>query len=272
MKTNLLRSLVNTLALTGGLLLVDSSRAAVTSVINSPVGSYATIQFIDTTSLNPSFNPGTTSLNQNITPWGGAAPINNTLSTTTDPVTFDFAQGDIVANVIGGNYSIALNNVVLNQIAGNTGFADLIFSFSVEFQLDGAGLLSQATVFPNFSVNGTVQSSIGSFASVNGNINYYGTDYYGVYGLLDTVNYNALFNTPGNFSSIISGVSINVTTPNLAPNTVLDLVGYLDFKVDPASINAETVPVPEPGSGLLLGFAAVSGLLWRRYARPAALS
>jgi hypothetical protein len=272
MKSNSFRSLVTTFALTGGLLLGDSARAAVSSIINSPTGSFASIQFIDTTSLNPSLNPGTTSINQNVTPWGGVPPINNTLSLTTDPVTFDFAQGDITADVLLGNYSLTLNNVVLNQIAGNTGFADLIFQFSVEFQLDAFGLPSQATVFPNFAVNGTVQSSSGSFAAVKGIIDYYGVNTAGTYGVLETVNYNSLFNTPGNFSAIVPGIPVNGTTPTLVGGTTLTLVGYFDFTVDPANINVETVPVPEPGTGLLLGLAAVSGLLWRRFARPIAVS
>jgi hypothetical protein len=159
-------------AVTYGLLLVGSARAAVTSPINSPAGSYASITFDDTASLNPSFIPGTTLLNQNVSPWGGVPPINNTLSSTTDPVTFDVAQGDIVADVIGGNYSISLNNISLSQAPGNTGLAHLLYQFSVEFQLDGAGLPSQATVFPNFAVNGTVQSGSGSYAAVKGYINY----------------------------------------------------------------------------------------------------
>ena len=268
MKTNLLRSLAAILALTGGLLLCDSARAQVVG-INSPGSaygvSYSSIQFIDTTSLNPSLVPGTTSLNQNISPWGGSNPINNTLSLTTDTVTLDTAQGDIVADVIGGNYSLVLNNVLLNQAPLNTGFADLIFSFSVEFQLDPInGLATQPTVFPNFSVNGTVQNSSGSFAAVKGNIDYYGVNTAGTYGIVESVSYNSFFNTPGSFSATVSGTPVNTFTPTLAANTTLTLVGYFDFTVDPASISAETAPVPEPGSGLLLGLAAVSGILWRK--------
>lgn len=264
MKTNLFCSLVATLALTDGLLLCDSAKAQVVG-INTPGSSYSSILFNDTTSFERGqFFLGTTSINQNISPWGGAATINNTLALTTDPVTSDFAQGNITADVIAGNYSIALNNVVLNQAPNNGGFADLIFQFSVEFQLDPIlGLPSQATVFPNFSVNGTVPY-FGNFASVNGYINYYGVNVAGPSLLLDTVNYNSLFNTTGSFSSTVNGTPVNGITPNLLANSTLTLVGYIDFKVDPASINAETLPVPEPGSGLLLGLAAVSGLLWRK--------
>jgi hypothetical protein len=209
--------------------------------------------------LDPSLNPGNNFI-QPITPWGGAAPINNTLPLATSGIG-DTAKGIITADVIAGNYSLSLNSVLLNQAALNTGFADLIFTFSVEFQLDAAGLPSQATVFPNFAVNGTVQSAAGSFASIKGFINYTGVNAAGTISTLDTVNYNALFNTPGNFSGTVAGVPVNGTTPVLAPNTTLTLSGMIDFTVDPANISAETVP--EPNSGLLVGFAVLGGLLGR---------
>jgi hypothetical protein len=260
MKTNFLRLLISTVVLIGGLLPGVSSRAAV-SGINSPAGSFATIQFIDTTSLDPSSNPGLTSLNQTITPWGGGPPINNTLSLTTDSVTLDTAQGDIVADVIGGNYSLALNNVLLNQAPLNTGFAHLIFQFSVEFQIDAFGLASQPTLFPNFLVNGTVQNTTSSFAAINGWIDYYGVNAAGTYGVLETVNYSALFNTPGSFSGTVSGIPVFGTTPNLVANTTLTLVGNIDFMVDPASISVETVPEPTTG---LLALLSLPALLLRR--------
>jgi hypothetical protein len=262
MKTNVIRPFLATFALAGGLLPLDSARAAISNVINSPGSSYATITFKDTTSFDPLLTPGVTSINPTISPWGGAAPINNTLPLTTDPITFDFAQGDVTADVIAGNYSIALNNVVLNQAVNNTGFAHLIFAFSVEFQVDALGLPSQLTQFPNFLVNGTVQNIAGSFAAVNGFIDYYGVNTAGTYSVLETVNYNALFNTPGNFSALVNGVPVFGTTPALVPNTTLTLVGNIDFMVDPASISAQTVP--EPGSSLLLGLAVLGGLVQRR--------
>jgi hypothetical protein len=259
MKSSILRTITIIIASIGGLLLGDPARAAVVSTINSPGSSFSTNSFIDTNSFDPSLNPGST-YNQFVSPWGGAAPINNTLPLTIDPIG-DSAKGNITADVIGGNYSLALNSVLLNQAPLNTGFADLIFTFSVEFQLDAAGLPSQATVFPNFLVNGTVQNSAGSFAAVKGFINYSGVNTAGTISILDTVNYSALFNTPGNFSGTVAGVPVNGTTPTLAPNTTLTLSGMIDFTVDPANISAETVP--EPGSGLLVGFAVLSALLWR---------
>lgn len=258
MKTTSFRLLLTTFALTGGLLLGDSARAAVTSPINSPAGSYSTITFNDTTSLDPSLNPGGL-YNQNITPWGGLPPINNTLPLTTDPIG-DFAKGNITADVIAGNYSLALNSVLLNQAPLNTGFADLIFTFSVEFQLDAAGLPSQPTIFPNFTINGTVQNTAGSFAAVNGYIDYYGVNTAGTYGVLETVNYNALFNTPGNFSGTVAGVPVNGTTPALVPNTTLTLVGRIDFTVDPANISVETVPEPSTIGLVVAGLLGLLGL------------
>jgi hypothetical protein len=258
MKPTIRNTITIVIASIGSLLLGDSARAAVSS-INSPVSSISAISFIDTNSYSPSFVQGGI-YNQTVSPWGGAAPINNTLPLTIDPIG-DLAKGNIMADVIGGNYSLTLNSVQLNQAALNTGFADLIFRFSVEFQLDGAGLPSQATIFPNFVVNGTVQNSGSGFAAVKGFINYTGVNTAGTISLLDTVNYNALFNTPGNFNGTVGGIPVNGTTPTLAPNTTLTLSGMIDFTVDPANINVETVP--EPGSGLLVGFAVLCGLLWR---------
>jgi len=268
MKSSTLSTITIVIASTGSLLLGDSARAAVVGTINSPVSSISAISFIDTNSYSPSLVQGGIYF-QNVSPWGGAAPINNTLPLTIDPIG-DLAKGNIMADVVGGNYSLTLNSVQLNQAALNTGFADLIFRFSVEFQLDAGGLPSQATVFPNFVVNGTVQNSGSGFAAVKGFINYSGVNTAGTISILDTVNYNALFNTPGNFNGTVAGIPVNGTTPTLAPNTTLTLSGMIDFTVDPANINAETEIVPEPGSGLLVGFAVLSGLLWRLMLRKAA--
>jgi hypothetical protein len=260
MKIKSIRFVLNSIALTGSLLLVNSAGAAV-SGINTPAGSYAQIQFLDTTSLDPSSNPGSTSINQSISSWNGAT---YSLALTNDPVTLDTAQGDITAGFLGNSYSIALNSIVLTQAPLNTGFAHLIFDFSVEFQLDALGLPVQPTLFPNFLVNGTVQNTSGSFAAIKGFIDYYGVNTAGIYGVLETVNYNSLFNTPGPFSSTIVGVPVNGNTPLLVGGTTLTLVGTIDFMVDPANISVQTAPVPEPASGLLLGVAGLTGLLWRR--------
>jgi PEP-CTERM motif len=261
MKPTILRTITIVIAFVGSLLFGDSATAAVISPINSPASSFSTISFVDTNSMSPSLVFGGT-YNQTVTPWGGTAPINNTLPLTTDPIG-DFAKGNITANVIGGNYSLALNTVLLNQAPLNRGFADLIFTFSVEFQLDAAGLPSQPTVFPNFLVNGTVQNPAGSFAAVKGFINYSAVNTAGTVSILDTVNYNALFNTPGNFSGTVVGVPVNGTTPTLAPNTTLTLSGMIDFTVDPANISVETVPEPSAIGLAVLGLLGVVGLRHR---------
>src|SRR6266404_2903783 len=125
MKLSIRNTITIVIASIGGLLLGDSARAAVVSTINSPAGSFASISFVDTNSLDPSLNPGNNFF-QNITPWGGAAPIGNTLALSTSGIG-DLAKGNIMADVIGGNYSLSLNSVLLNQAVLNTGYADLIF-------------------------------------------------------------------------------------------------------------------------------------------------
>ena len=250
-------SLLPAVIIAGSLLLGNLVNAQVVG-INSPVTSYASIRFDDTTSLDPLLTPGITSITPTVSPWGG---LTHALPLTTDPVTLDFAQGDITAAVILGNYDIALNNVTLNQIVPNTGFAKLTFSFNVEFQIGAGGLASQATLSPIFLVNGTVQSSSGSFAQIGGFINYYAVNTAGTYTVVETVNYNALWNTPGPFSAIVAGIPVNGTTPALVPFTTLTLDGSISFLVDPASINVQTIP--EPGSAQLLILAAITGLLWR---------
>jgi hypothetical protein len=158
-----------------------------------------------------------------------------------------------------------LNNIVLNQAPNNTSFAHLNFQFSVEYQLDAFDLPRQATLFPNFLINGTVQNTAGSFAAVSGFIDYYGVNTAGTYGILETVNYGASYTTPGNFTATVSGIPVGGTTPLLVGNTTLMLVGNIDFMVDPASISVQTIP--EPASSLLLGLAALGGLLRLRAVR-----
>jgi hypothetical protein len=258
MKLTILKTFTIVITSIGSLLLSDSAHGQITG-INTPAGSFASIQFNDTTSLNPLSQAGST-YSSFISPWGGASQA---LALTTDPTTLDLAQGGLTAAIIAGNYSIALNNVVLNQALTNTGYANLILQFDVEFQIGAGGLAIQPTVFPNFAINGTVLNA-GGFASVTGFISYYGTATVdGVIGLMDTVNYNDTYNTPGNFSAVATGVPVNGFTDRLNPNSILTLVGDIDFKVDPADINVQTVP--EPASGLLVGLGAVlSVFLLRR--------
>ncbi len=264
MKTPLSRFLLTSAisALAAALILLTSAQAQVTG-INSVAGSFAAIQFDDTTSTAPP--PGVTNVNPTVTPWNGATW---SLPFTTDPNTFDTAQGDITGAVILGNYDIAFNNVLLSQAIGNTGFAHLIFNFSVEFQLGALGLPSQATLYPNFVVNGTVQPA--GFAKLNGFINYSGVNTAGTISVVETVNYNSAYLTPGPFTNTAAGIPVNGTTPALVANTTLTLSGMIDFMVDPATINAHSVTVPEPSSALLALLAAP--LLLRRRKGPIASS
>lgn len=261
MKTHFLRSCSIVLTVAGGLLLGDSARAAI-SGINTPGTSSALITFNDINSFDPLLTPGVTIGGPGASPWNGATV---TLSPTTDPVTLDYAQGDIDASFIGNTYSLGVNNTTLTQAPLNTGFANLLYQFSVEYQLDALGLPGQVTLYPNLLVNGTVQP--GGFAYVRGQI-----DYYNVSTLVETVAYSSIFITPGSFTGVVPGLPVSGVTPAMAANTTLTLAGFFEFVVDPASINVQSVLVPEPAGGLLLGFAFLSSLLWRRRASPATRS
>jgi len=240
----------------GGLVATGSAQAGIAS-INTPGTSMATINFDDTNSVAPP--AGITNIGPSVSPWNGTTV---SLPLTTDPSTSDFAQGDIVGTYIpsSNTYALNLNNVSLSQAAGNTGFADLAFTFNIEYQLDALGLPSQATLFPNFVVSGTVQSSSGSYAAIKGYINYEAVNTAGVMTVLDTVVYNTVWTTPGPFSGIAVGVPVNGTTPALVANTTLTLDGFIRFQVDPATINAQSFMVPEP-STFVLGALGALGLL-----------
>jgi hypothetical protein len=253
MKTNH-RSLF-VFALSCGLLIAGSAGAQITG-INLP-NSSVVIKFLDNNSLNGGF-PGSI-YSQVSNPWSGLLV---TLSQT-DPTTLDYANGDFFASGAGISYSLALNNVTLSQPVGNTGYADLNYQFTIEYQTGGGGLISLPTSFPGFLVSGTVQTGSGTFASILGSINYWGVDAAGVGTLLDTVNYNWLYTTPGTFNNLsVTGIANNGTTPALGPNSTLQLIGNITFRVDPATITVTTVP--EPGTLALVGLGAASLVAFRR--------
>ena len=236
-------------ALATGLILSASTQAQITGV-NSAVSS-SSIQFDDTTSFDPSSNPGITNTTLTLTPWPGFTT--HSFPSTTDPVTFDNAAGGITAGfgVPGPNdYDITFSGVSHTQAPLNTGTAHLIFTFVVEFQIGALGLPFQPTLFPSFSVNGTVQP-VGGFAFVGGFINYDAVNTAGTISTIETVNYNQLFNVPGPFAATVPGVPTFGNTPALVANTTLTLSGTISFQVDPASINAQSQMVPEPSSALL---------------------
>ena len=231
--------------------------------IGTPSSSFASIQFNDTTSVNPSAQPGVTNYTTTSPGWNGSS---FTMPTQTDPVTFDQATGNLLGQIINQTtYAVSLNGVTLTQLAVNTGYAKLNLSFDIQYVLDAGGLASQATLFPTFNVNGTVQPASTGFAEFGGTIDYYGTSTSGTFGLIDTVTYGTtggtpyVWNTPGPFSATVTGVPVVGTTPMLQGNTDLYLVGNFMFTVDPATINIATVP--EPATMCMLG---LGGLLLHR--------
>lgn len=231
--------------------------------INTPVTSMASIYFDDTNSVAPP--NGITNTGPSVSPWNGSTL---TLSPTTDPVTLDSAAGSIDATFVFASniYAINLTGVTLTQISTNTGYADLGFNFTVEYQLDALGLPLQATLYPNFLVSGTVQSNPGSFAMVSGYIDYSGVNTAGAISVFETVNYFSLWNTPGPFSGTAFGIPVNGTTPALVGNTTLTLNGFIHFIVDPATINAQSVQVPEASTlaFFALGLTGAAVLVRRR--------
>lgn len=244
------------------LTLCPQAHAAI-SGINTPAGSIASIIFDDTFSFDPLLNPGITLGGPVASPWNGALV---SLPLTTDPVTFDTASGDIDATFVGNAYAINLNNVLLNQAPTNTGTAHLTFNFNVEFQLDALGLPQQPTLYPNFVVDGTVQNIPGSFAALTGWIDYIGVDAAGIYSVVETVTYTAFWGTPGNFNTTVFGAPVNGITPLLPGGSTLTLNGVIMFQVDPATIGAYSVMVPEPSAAVLalVGGAATLALRAKR--------
>lgn len=238
-----------------GLLIAGSAGAQITGI--NLANSSVVINFWDNNSFNGGFPGGTYS--QVSTPWSG---LMITL-TQTDPTTLDYANGNFFASGAGNSYSLALNNITLSQPVGNTGYADLNYQFTIEYQIGGGGLISLPTSFPSFLVSGTVQTGVGTYASMLGSINYWGVDAAGVGTLLDTVNYNWLYTTPGAFNNLsVTGIANNGNTPALGPNSTLQLVGNITFEVDPATLNVEMVP--EPGTLALAGLGAASLLAFRQ--------
>ncbi len=240
-------------------LLLSASAQAQISGINVGTSS-ASIQFDDTNSTVPP--AGTTNVTQSTGPWAGVPTF--ALSVLPDPITADFATGDITATFAGSNYMVALNNIQLSQVNATAGFALLVFQFTVEYTLASA-LPLQATLFPNFLISGTVGTGGGSLAAMTGSIDYYDvTNASYSFGLLDTVNYNYLNLIPGPFvNAPVNGVPVNGFTPLIPVGSNLTLVGNFTFKVDPSSLSGQSYAAPEP-SVCILALAAGLPLLLRR--------
>lgn len=260
MKTATYRRLVTpTLGVLSATLLLATGASAQIGGINAGTSS-ASIKFNDTSSSVPP--SGTTNVTQSTGAWNGTlfSPL-----FPTDPTTLDFATGNIQAAGAGVVYSVLPGNIQLSQVNATSGFALLIYNFTVEYII-GSNLLSQPTLFPNFVVSGTVGSAPGSFASVTGTINYYDfSNAAYVNGLLDTVSYNYLNVTPGAFANApVNGVPVNGTTPLIPAGANLTLIGSITFTVDPSSISAQSFMVPEPSVGILALFTGLPLLLRRR--------
>ena len=238
------------------LLAAVSVEAQITTI--NPVSSYGTITFNDVNSLNPSLLPGST-YSLGSSPWTGAAV---SLSQT-DPTTLDFANGILDASTYGpSTYPILLNNITLTQPSGNTGFAQLNVQFGVQYQVGAGGLSAAAVQYPNFLINGTVQPASTSYASLSGYIDYFTVNAAGVGSLVDTVNYNWLYNTPGPFSGLsVAGVPTFPLLSAIGPNSTLVVTGSLTFVVDPASITVQTVPEPASQALAVAAVVALAGLV-----------
>lgn len=234
--------------------------------INTPGTSFATINFDDTNSIGPP--AGITNTGPSVSPWNGSLI---SLPLTTDPNTSDQASGDLTATFVfaSNTYGLTFNNILASQpLSTTTGIADLSFNFSVEYQLDAAGLPPQATLFPTFFLSGTVQTPPGSFAVFSGSLDYYGVVISGAVAQVETVSYFGLWTTPGAFTAVVPGTPTSGTTPALMPNTFLRIDGSFKFQVDPATIGGYARMVPEPGTwGLALAGGGLLLLAQRRRRR-----
>jgi hypothetical protein len=239
-------------------ILATGADAQITGI--NATASSAAIKFNDTNSVVPP--AGTTNVTQVISPWNGSL-FNPGFPT--DPNTLDFATGAISASGSGTSYSVLPSNIQLSQVNATSGFALLTYTFTVEFSI-GSALPSQATLFPNFLISGTVGSAVGSFASLTGTIDYYDiTNASYPFGLIETVNYNYLNVTPGAFTNApVNGVPTNGFTPLIPVGSNLTLNGNFIFTVDPSSLSATSYMAPEPSSMMLAVLAGLPILLRRR--------
>ena len=235
--------------LAAGLLPGTPAGAAIIGI--NPANSFAQSLFDDTASAHPTFGPGTTLNTLAVPSWTGA-PV---LQSVTDPATGDSATTSLFAFSTATSYGVFLSGTQLVQQTGNTGFAEMTIQFSVEYVTDVFGLPLQPIMIPSISVNGTVQPGI-SFSFFRGTLNYVS----GSLGVIDQVNYLYSNTTPGPFATTLGGTPVNGVPFSLPANDTLTLSGFYTFRVDPASINAETVPEPTAG---VLGLLSLP-LLWRR--------
>ena len=250
MKTHIAPSSLALLA--AALLVGTAAQAGISGIVTSTGGS---VTFDDTNSFI-GLSPGNLIGPVLSGPWTGTAfglPVVNFAVPTGDS-----AQGEIDGAFTASSYALNLTNVLLNQAPLNTGFATLHFFAIMIVQPDAFGFTSPA-LYPSFIIDGTVQT--GGVASLGGNIAYTAASAPGV--KLDTVDYNYINTTPGNFTTTVSGVPVSGSAFTIASTDQLVLTANFYFTVDPATIHATTVPEP---SSALLALLAAPLLLRRRRA------
>lgn len=248
MKTNH-RSLVVTLSIfAGSLLLAGTAHAQITAIYNSDT----TNLFLDSTSFNGGNAGSDYYLGTGTGLWNGSPfTISQVGSTTLDSV-----SSTASATYSGSTFSFSVSDD-LSQTATDTGFATSLILVYVNYQLGNSGLSAASTYNPSFLVSGTVGSATGSYADFQGRI-----DYYSGGNLLDTVTYSWTDNTPGSFSTTVTGSAVNGTIPSLAANSTLLVDGVFSLKVDPSTLHVETVP--EPGGLAFAGLGAALFAFGRR--------
>ena len=245
-----MKPILTTLAAT--LCLSLNASAAITSINSIP--SSVGIAFDDSNSLNPSLSPGALHTPGLLSPYAGGL---YSTPPYLDVTTLDMGEGQIDAAVSSGIYSFNVPLATLDHRVGNTGFAKLQLTATVEFQNNSVPFASPI-LFPTFSISGTVQPGGGGYAFLAGNISYTSL----ALGLLDTVTYHYQSNTPGAFTASLSGTPGNPGFLYTLPAfDTLTLVANFTLQADPANISVTTVPEP---SSAVLALLSLPLLLVRR--------
>lgn len=222
------------------LMLAGSARAQLT--FNPSAFDIATNVFDDSNSHNSSSQYG--GIYYPFTyPWNGSSFT----TSITDSTTSDQAVDTVTANLSGAAPIVTLTGVSLTQPSVNGGYAILNIGFRMQYTVGASGAtITPKTLCPTFSVSGTVQNHTGSYASVQGGINFYDLPSGGGGSLLETDTYTYNNSTLGiSFTSLPLAPSGTGGTYTLAAGDQLVVTGGLTLTVDPASIKLGTVnPTP----------------------------